>query len=206
MTNVRSILAVAAVLAGMALPPTARAQDSTRVPSQTLLRRLAEAVDGNRGRGAIFIVASYDSLNRVDGVFRDRERAAARARALGRSYDVFGPFRSDLPEPCSHDPDDPDPCVRPCVHDALTSLRAPRASMCPPSPVAIRTGQIDSLFLTFRLKDGRIQRVVLPPTADAIFLTFPALDKFAFPYYSRIIGLDSAAAMRSAFARLYRPQ
>jgi hypothetical protein len=39
------------------------------------------------------------------------------------------------------------------------------------------------------------------PEVDAIFLTLPAIDKFMIPYYSRVFGIDSAAAMRTQIVR-----
>jgi hypothetical protein len=184
----------------------------SRTPTQTLLRRLAEAVDGNRAPGDVFVVASYDSLNPVAGVFRTRADAEAMVRRLGApSWDVFGPYHSDL-APVGCIPRDPrsDSCgdepVTECVHDGYRSvmdrLVLQVSPICPPDASVfrgIRQRSIDSITVTLHVR-GDSRSLHLPGSIDAIFLTMPALDKFAFPYYSRIIGMDATSDLRRRIA------
>jgi len=61
-------------------------------------------------------------------------------------------------------------------------------------PIALR--DLAEITVSFRMRSGQVHTMILPPDADALFLSSTALDKFAFPYYARVYGVDSAAAMR----------
>ena len=173
----------------------ADAQEPSRVPSQTLLKRLAEAVDGHRHGRSVYVVARYDSLSPVAAVFRERPEAEALARRMGRGYDVFGPYRYEPPQPPDWPPQPgysiPEIAFGGCTHDGKTSAME---GICPQPFMPLDS--IVGVFLTFRMRDGSTRPVNVPPSADAIFLTLPAIDKFVIPYYAGIIGADAAAAMR----------
>jgi hypothetical protein len=155
-----------------------------------LLKRLAEAVDGNRTGREVYVVASYDSLNPVRGVFETRREAAALALRLGSSYDSFGPFVAPLELASLY--------FFGCKHDRVFSYLD---DICPPPQFQFPTDSLAELTLTARLKDGTTRTLSLGPRADAVFLSLPAIDKFVIPYYARTIGVDSAAAMRARIVR-----
>ena len=194
----------------------AHAQDRALTP--TLLKRIAEAIDGHRVRGDQFVVASWDSLNPVAGVFPSRDDAAALVRQLGNRWNVFGPYVFPCPTPIPGGPDpcDPDPIPEPCPHVNPSMLWPPGprpgrgggpipimipmtgAPMCPipGRPPLPPRRDLTEVILTYRFRDGSTHPFALPINTDAVFLTLPAMDKFVFPYYSRIIGLDSTSAWR----------
>ena len=179
------------VLVGLALAIAApgAAQDTTFVPTPTLLRRIAEALDGNRTGDRVWVVASLDSLHPVRAVVTSRERATTIARGFRGRYGVFGPYRT-IDDPLSG------PIVPGCQHDGKFSYMD---SLCP-GP-AIPVADVDSMSLVVHRRGGVNERVRVRQDVDAIFLTLAAIDKFAIPYYVRVIGVDSAAAMRTEIAR-----
>ena len=183
----------------------AHAQDTTRVATPTLLKRLAEAVDGGLNGRLTYVVAALDSLNPVAGTFPMEAAAAALAARLGSRWQVFGPIRQDLPDwicrpgirtpglPCFEEP----PQVG-CHHDRDMSVMGGATTICPElaRDRLVRPSEIDSITVVVHLRDGTRRITPYPRTTDAIFLSVQALDKFAFPYYARIIGLEAAAALR----------
>ena len=168
---------------------TGAQQDTSFVPTPTLLKRIAEALDGNRTGQRVWVVASRDSLNPVRGVLTDRDQALALARRLGPRYGAFGPYQTAR-EPQSA------MIVIGCQHDGLHSVFAPR---CPGG--LLPALEVDSMTLVLHRRGGGTQRTSISSGVDAIFLTLPAIDKFAIPYYARVLGLDAAAAMRADIVR-----
>ena len=187
---------------------SANAQPSERIPDPTLLKRLAEAVDGNRTGKPIYVVASYDLPNPVRGVFPGKPDAEALARRLGKSYAVFGPYSA---------PFDGGWLFLQCRHDRVTSsmmehgLGARHAyegnkvaidttgvtllgPYCPPE--TLRLSDVEDFTLTVKMKNGTVRSVPISNQTDAVFLSLAAIDKFVIPYYSRVIGVEGAAAMR----------
>jgi hypothetical protein len=163
------------------------AQPPRQPPTPVLLKRLAEALDGNRTGVPVFIVASYDSMSPVRGVFTTRAAADTLAHRLGTSYDVFGPFVA------AHEPQ----MTKVCHHDGYLSYAEP---ICPlVAPIAL--ANIAGYTLRVRMRDSSTRDIPIGRNIDAIFLSVPAIDKFMIPYYARIIGVDSAAALRASIVR-----
>ncbi|HXV87406.1 MAG TPA: hypothetical protein VD793_11925, partial [Gemmatimonadales bacterium] len=163
----------------------------------TLAKRLAEALDGFREGGRVWIVASYEFDHAVAGIFTDLSEAQAVARRVGGEYDTFGPFLQDRDlgrEPrflieC-HDPPTRDWC--PWYPPADTVLQLVR--------------DVDSVRIeVFRGGDISIRRTFSPRRVDALFFSLSALDKFVYPYYARLFGVDYAKGLRdSLVARMQR--
>jgi hypothetical protein len=183
-------LAVLAALALVIATPGA-AQDTTIVPTPTLLRRIAEALDGNRTGERMWVVACRDSTNQVRAVTADRDRARSVALRLGPCYHAFGPFLTVadrlaggvLPGGCQHD-------GRHSMMEGICALGR-----------LIPLDSVEGMTLLIHRRGGVTERFPMRPTVDAIFLTLPAIDKFVIPYYSRVIGIDSAATMRRLMVR-----
>ena len=177
-----------ATLSVMLLAPAVRAQEPL---STTAFRRFAEALDGNRVGTPVFIVACRDLGYRVGAVVPTRTKADSVRRILGPCYGIFGPY-VPIEDLLAHK------AVRGCVHDGNTSNQDP-SPICPASPFLQR--DVVSMTLVTRLRDSTIHEMHMGPQVDAIFLTLPAIDKFMIPYYSRVVGIDSAAAMRTQIVR-----
>lgn len=188
---------VAAALTFLCQPVwTASAQDSTRVPTVTLLKRIAEAVDSRRTGRSVFVVTNVDSMN-VTAVIPSRVDAEALLSRLGSRYDIHGPFRTGVDLGSIEDFVPPD-----CVHDGFRSVM--RANICNDDVINLRN--VAEMSLVLRNRDGTGRTITLPPSTNAIFLNLSAWDKFVFPYYEKIIGLDSTAAWRDRIiSRLRRP-
>jgi len=72
---------------------------------------------------------------------------------------------------------------------------------CPYGPEAVPIDEIVDMRLVQELRSGEIITTTLPTWVDALFLTLPAVDKFVIPYYSRILGSEEAARMRTEIMR-----
>lgn len=181
-----------AAIALLAIASPARAQEPRQPPSPILLKRLAEALDGHRTGTPVFIVACRDSLNRIGGVVATRREAESLARRLGPCFDTYGPYLAllDLLSQRGNPG---------CVHDGYTSNMI--GLICPDNPFLL--ADVVSMTLVVRMRDGTVRERRMGPEVDAIFLTLPAIDKFVIPYYARIVGVDSAAAMRGQLARSF---
>ncbi|HEY3279952.1 MAG TPA: hypothetical protein VGJ83_05520 [Gemmatimonadales bacterium] len=81
------------------------------------------------------------------------------------------------------------------ISDSI-SLMSPPLGYCgtetvPPSNVV-------SVTITTKLRDSTLTTVVYPGgTLDAVFFTLDAMDKFVFPYYTKLFGVAAAASMRA---------
>jgi hypothetical protein len=161
--------------------------DTTRIPSAVMLKRLGEVVDGHRGGVPVYVVASYDFPHAVAGVVESRAEADALVRAAGNRFDRFGPFLS------RKDPGRLVYFLMKCVHDQITSAMHPE--ICPSGPF-FAFSDVDTVKVTVWLKTHGVQTFTVPARTDAMFFTMAAIDKFAIPYYTRVLGVEEAARMR----------
>jgi hypothetical protein len=160
-----------------------------RSPDAVMLKRIAEAVDGDRGGGLVYVVAGYDPANPIVGVFRDPKSAAGAAYKAGNGAGVFGPYQAALDSTIAQ--------TMTCVHlkTSVMNLR------CVPPGRTTQFSDIATLTLMITRTDGGRDSVPLPQGADAIFLGAPALDKFVIPYYVRVVGLSATTDMRNGFGK-----
>ena len=171
--------------------------DTTRIPSAVLLKRLGEVVDGHRGGVPVYVVASYDFPHPVAGVLESQTQAEALARRAGSGYHAFGPFLT------RKDPGLFLAFLEKCVHDGVGSLM--HEEICPSRP-SFPFSDVDTVTVTVRLKNGRVESFTVPAGTDVVFFTMAAIDKFAIPYYARILGVEEAARMRQRIVgRLTQP-
>lgn len=205
-------LLVLIMVGGMAVD--AEAQDTSRMMSATLLRRLGEAVDGYRTGNPVFVVAQFEFPHEVLGVFT-RAQAMQVAHGAGAGYMVFGPYVA--PEDNGEEPyvlvrrHSSDSIVNP---NAVVPPTCPKGgihrpdSYCPPrdsirSFVALPVSEIRDIAITVHMNNG--QEVVSawrPNEIDAVFLTLSAFDKFAIPYYTSVFGAEYAAQIRRDYVEL----
>ena len=201
--------------ASLALASPLSAQDTL---SSVALRRIAEALDGTNSLGRAFVVACPRAAYKVLGVVGSEAEAGVLLR-YQPSCQVFGPYvvpidliRNKAVRGCVHDGNasnqDPNPAGPGISYvmrgGSATSARPSPATpavypICPSGPFQI--SEIASMTLVTRLKDGREHEMIMGPEVDAIFLSVPAIDKFMVPYYARVLGVDSAAAMRQRIVR-----
>jgi hypothetical protein len=164
-------------------------QTTERPPDAVMLKRIAEAVDGDRSGGMVYVVAGYDPANPIVGVFHDPKSAAGVAYKAGNGATVFGPYQAALDSTIAQ--------TMTCVHlkTSVMNLR------CVPPGRTTQFSDIASLTLMITRTDGGRDSVPLPQGADAIFLGAPAVDKFVIPYYVRLVGLTATTDMRNGFGR-----
>jgi hypothetical protein len=102
-TSLPAVLVLSALTACRTVPPETTAEpidlpaaQTQRVETASLLRRLAEAVDGYRDGQPRFVIANRQPPHRVAGVFTSADSAAdSLARLPDRTgYAVFGPYRA----------------------------------------------------------------------------------------------------------------
>ncbi len=195
--NLCQLVALCALV--LALRPTTLAAQSERggpVPDVVMLKRLAEAVDGHRTGGLVYVVASLAGDHPVAGVFGDRKEADELLQKLGKGYSRFGPFQA---------PRDADPgYMVGCVHLRYSSMMRPGSDMCVPPPNEARVEDITGVSLLLTRANGRLDTLPLPRGTDVVFLTLNAFDKFAVPYYQRTLGLEGVTELRTGFAAVYQ--
>ena len=163
------------------------AADSLGSVSAGLLRRLAAAADGYRTGEPVWVVVSLSEPYTVAGVFPNRSNAA---RAVRKGFAVFGPYvtprdyaRPSVFVPVKH--------RAPTIYDSLSF-----AMWRLPEPPWF-TDDIDSVLVTAYHRSGAQWRgVSRGDDVDAVFFTLSAQDKFVFPYYAALSGLDVATRMR----------
>ena len=166
-----------------------------RPPDAIMLRRIAEALDGNPTGKPVWVVGTLAGDHTIEGVLPDLKSAQALAARLGKGFQVFGSFDTPLPPPWD--------LISACVHVAHRSIM--RRSMCVPPPNGpIVFGDIKGLTLVLERTNGTRDSLNLSPDADAIFLSMVAFDKFAVPYYQRTLGLAGVVDMRREFESAYR--
>ena len=192
--NRRTILSLAAWL--LMCPAMALAQDTTTILPASLLRRLAEVADGQRVANDVYLVARLTFPHEVTGVFTTRAEAQRAVRTP--DFRVFGPIRATVTAP-----DLRKFFLVGCHHDGSRSVY----SICPEGPIA-SLDDVLNVTITARLRSGDSVTKTYPARSiDAVFFTLDAMDKFAFDYYARLVGITNAAKMRdSVVARLMEPR
>lgn len=162
-------------------------------PTAVMLKRIAEAVDGNRSGRQVYVVLSGEQLSPPVGVYYDPKAAQAAANGAGKGAQVFGPYQTEL---------DPGANVAACVHVTGSRWHTDR---CVPPAQTVRWDDVRGLSLQITRMDGKRDSIPLPPNADAVFLSMASIDKFAVPYYTRMLGLPAATAMRQEAERSFVP-
>jgi len=157
--------------------------DSTPL-SAGMLRRIAEAADGYRTGHNVWFVINETAPYEIVGVFTEPPGAAARGTR------VVGPYLTepDFGNPAMFVPVPHAPPTR-YGFDSLLYWRLPR------EPLAMQ--EIDSIVITAFRRGGEAWRGSRPGRdIDAVFFTLAANDKFVFPYYARVSGLEPTMRMR----------
>jgi len=192
------------------LPGASDAAAQEQPVTTTLLRRLAEAVDGDRTGRPLWVLAEYEFPNRVLSVRTVRDSVVADSVTHFRdlpdaAIGVFGPFTSprdtrvtieDLSPPIGAIDTIPFPFPIPvagCIHLRWSSAMG-NPMICPERMISMDL--ISSISLVYGLSSGDTITEVLPLDADAVFFSIPAIDKFVLPYYTRVLGVEEAARMR----------
>ena len=194
--NARLFVWIAVLFASVSIPLNClTAQPEPPPPSAELLKRLGEAVDGYRSGGLVYVVATQRQPYIVFGVYPSRAMADSVMRAVRRAElapAVFGPYASQADGPHA----------MAFISDTCAHINGSRLD-CPPGTFFagaaaqyVRAVDVDSVFVTVRLRNGDKRVIGYGPEVDALFFTPAAIDKFVIPYYVRIIGVDSAAALR----------
>ena len=192
-------LACGSPTTGQQAPPGAGSSDSAPAMPATLLRRLAEAVDGYRSGEALYVVAAWHFPHEVAGVFASRALANEAVRRKGLDYAAFGPYFAP--------PDNGNELMLyslqycPGLHEL--------DSYCPDTTfsanLSVPFKNIQDITITIHQKRGpAVERVLAPGQVDAVFFTLSAIDKFVMPYYTRIYGAQFVADMRASYLKNLR--
>ncbi len=174
------------------LPPST----AEGLPTAVALRRIAEAVDGHRTGKRVWVVLQLRDALGATAVVESRESADSVVRAAREpGLAVYGPFATvvDVPGQPSSSIVLPSLALDPggCVHRHSAMHRG---SICPPE----LPKDLVKLTVTLERTGGRRQTFTLPTDADALFFGMSAIDKFVIPYYTHVLGVQGAAAMRQS--------
>ena len=196
----RSLITLLAAGASLLLSESALAQRATAcVISSRLLNRVAAAVDGyNRGERVWVITNCHDTATVIATTTSESE-----AQRLGVTGLILGPYgarREEAARMAGMDQQTIDlviPNYVHCWHEEETSIMRPGHCDEPTLPIA----DVASILVRFQMRGGQVIERQLPTNADVLFLKYSALEKFAFPYYQRILGLTGVVEMRAAMFR-----
>ena len=72
-----------------------------------------------------------------------------------------------------------------------------------PPVSGVRWEDVRGMVLQITRLDGTRDSIPLPPNADALFLSLASIDKFAVPYYQRMLGLTAASTLRQEAERSF---
>lgn len=170
--------------------PGLRAQDSVAPLPAALLRRVAEAVDGDRTGRLQYLVVTIREPHDVLASFGDRAPAVAFSLRNPGTI-VVGPYYAPA------DSGQPAPLylLQGCYHD-----RTLTRYICGDSTRsnAIAATEIREIVITVAAFDSTLTRTTRysPAHADAFFFTQSAVDKFVLPYYHWVYGAEYAADLR----------
>ena len=89
-------LGTAALLLLGSITTLACQQTTERPPDAVMLKRIAEAVDGDRAEAWCMWSQGYDPANPIVGVFHDPKSATGAASKAGNGAVVFGPYQAAL--------------------------------------------------------------------------------------------------------------
>jgi hypothetical protein len=192
------VMVIGIFVAGTVAPRAAAGQDTTQL-SASLLRRLAEAVDGQRNNRAVWVVIQRQFPHDVKGVYYSSLQATeVSSRLVG--YSVRGPFFTPPDSGTRTVLYAVDPC--PGVHDSFSQCPDTTHPGTASAVATIPQEDVDSIVVTIYARRGPpLRRGFAGSSVDALFFTLPAIDKFVMPYYTRLYGPDLAAQMRSAYVR-----
>lgn len=182
------------IAVGVALACTAQGASQVTPPpaNPVMLKRIAEAIDGNRTGKLVYVVVSLEPTSPVLAVTPNLDSAQALATRGDVKAAVFGPYLTIA--------DKTDGFISACVHDRASSRM--HIDRCSPP---VERGGIVGMQLVLERSGGARDTIPLSPDADAIFLGMAAIDKFAIPYYVRTIGVADANAMRTDFEQRFTP-
>jgi hypothetical protein len=178
------------VFAGLGGRP-AYAQTSDTL-SDRMLIRLGAAVSGYPSGLPVWVVTCVPDNQVVLSVVMAQRDAMTMARdssTAGRRCAPHGPFLG------SPDSLPPQLLAYGAVHQPDSKYDSTHAGSSP----VLMMGDVQDITIIVRRRIGpAITRVYLPDQIDAVFFTLPAMDKFLFPYYQWVYGVDYAARMRAA--------
>ena len=167
--------------------------DSGRGVTATLLKRLGEIVDGHRGGGSIYVVISYRFPHTVAAVTASHDSALVAARVAGNLYGVFGPYESSAESSRGELY-----ATQPCIKNPTTSVIYCGDTTMVYSPAPVPMVDVRTVTISVTTSDGKVHTQTFgPERVEAVFFTMASIDKFAIPYYERVLGVEFAANLRT---------
>lgn len=158
--------------------------------SATLLKRIAEAVDGTRTGEDVYVVASDEFPHAVAGVYPALDVATA-AMKKNDNHRMHGPYTTTRDTGSAV-------AFAPFCHD-------PHSNSCPftrPDP-AWKLDDVVDLTVTATHRNGKKWSASFSPAkekVDALSFTLAAADKFYIPYIAKVAGASHAARIRDEMA------
>lgn len=182
-----------AVLAAVSLPAIARAQDPK--PDSYLLM-VAAAVSGYSAGGSVYVVicktgdeykviGAYSTPELAQQALTANQSNRTKCAVEGPYYSNVGYGNNDMASMgygggCKKGPDS----------DCIADSTAARSFIAP-------IGSIETVTLTYRLRDGRsVSETFDPRKVEAIFFTMPSVDRMLVPYFVRVYGLNGTLERR----------
>jgi hypothetical protein len=170
------------------LMTAARSEAQDGAMPATLLRRVAEAVQGLPNGYAVYVAVEMTLPYEVIMIGPERAAVEDSARRTHQRYAIVGPVEGEEPPHTMS-------YQLPCTHRADSYMQCPdsthRFSVVPSTVIVIfQSGAQSDTVASFAPAEG-----------DALFFNLSSMDKFVFPYYARVFGIEYAARMRAEYLR-----
>lgn len=196
----------------MTNPTTPGPEVPTPPLTATVLKRIADAVDGDRSGQLVFVVVNTDETHLPlfaevvpvsgDDIAGASAQASARAAELGPTYVAVGPYQTQR---------DRDDKGQPISSVVFFMVKQPDSKMHLLKGPAALVDDIESVTVSLTLKEGRQAIGDLSATfqgpLEAIFLTMSGMDKFFYPYLTALYSPQLANRQREGLiARIGRTE
>jgi hypothetical protein len=175
---------------GCASPVIAQTSDSA-FPA-AMYRSAVEAAQSQSNEYGYFVAVGKEFPHQVLAIHRERAQADAVAGRTKVGYGVIGPILGGQPMAMMS-------ILLPCRH------RAPSYITCPDTTMSFSKQSVERILIVYQGAGGSdtVMRFV-PDSGDAVFFTPSAMEKFVFPYYERVFGMERANQMREEYIRRAR--
>ena len=170
------------------------AQTSASAFPAAMYRSAVEAVQSQSNEYGYFVAVGMEFPHEVLALHRERSAAEEVAGRAKLRYGLIGPILGGQPMAMMS-------LALPCRH------RAPSYISCPDTTMSFSTVAVDRILIIYQGRGGSDTVMnFVPDSGDAVFFTPSAVEKFVFPYYERVFGIERANQMREEYInRARRP-
>jgi hypothetical protein len=163
------------------------AQTSASAFPGAMYRSAVEAVQSQSNEYGYFVAVGMEFPHEVLAIDRERSRAEEVAGRTRLRYGLIGPILGGQPMIMMG-------LALPCKH------RADSYISCPDTTMKTSLQNVQRILIVSQGAGGSdTVMTFVPDSGDAVFFTPSAMEKFVFPYYARVFGVERANRMREEY-------